>query len=234
MGSELRIIDWLFRKEDDAIAARLDWISSFYPSESIRSYWDEGVSGLVRESFDSGLTISTFQERSRRFPVVLLREEVPQLYVYYRYLRSVLRARVLPGEPVYVFGPTVGGDLEMIHDAGGIPCLVTRRPSRWQEVLEERLFEDDVPFETISRARVLSGSEVVKKSIITPWEEDTTALLRTLYNLSGRWGFLFGNTKHRAFTSEAERLRLSPYKRGVVSTYLKDPAHPEEVPCLQP
>jgi hypothetical protein len=161
--------------------------------------------------------LEDFYAASEVFGYHLLREEIHQ-FDYLRSLRDCLRLRLAPGEPVVFVGPTAGGDLEVIHDAGGFPILVPLIPeSRWSEITTLKMFETRVPFEDGTLKQLVQQAWGARFIIISSWCTEPQTYLRLAVESIGKYGFIVSPATNLIVLHEAKQLSLH-----VVDTFQRE------------
>lgn len=176
-----------------------------------------------------GLEFDAFASRSQAFPLALLREEPHELF-YYQALRDRLRLRLQPGEKVYFLGPTAGGALEAIAEAGGEPVLVAD-DAEWVTLCEERMLDNRLPFDSMPLSEIALRPVCAKYVVLSKWLQNAELAIRNAYRIMGICGVLHFPPTNLAMLEEAQRanLRVLADSQRVVAGYLKHPGLPAQL-----
>lgn len=195
LGGEPQVVESipLFPRIDGDLSAadltalehdRFQYINGIYPDppETLFQLWiDENF--MLDEQRALGLPLEEFYEASVGLALLLMRKEIQGLN-YLRNLRDLLKLRLSPDTPVLFFGPTSGGELEAIHDAGGWPVLISSGDPKWQHLAETRLLDDRVAFDTAERC-------MAHHAVLSPWLPDPERTVHEAYESLGKYGMLF-------------------------------------------
>lgn len=178
------------------------------PPEKVFSLWTDRARLLEERASSKIEKPEDFYAASEVFGYHLLREEVYQTD-YLRSLRDCLRLRLAPEEPVVFIGPTSGGELEAIYNAGGFPVLATLVPDpRWEEFTSLRMFECRVPYENWRMTDVLRSSADFRFIIVSSWCTEPQTYTRLAVESLGSYGFVLTPSTNLSALHEAKQLSL--------------------------
>lgn len=206
-SESIRLFPLIDEEEDTPVfqenlrKARFRWYKELYEEcdrQALYEIWENPEDSLLEEWFQN--KDDSFYSKSEFLPVFLLKREVSTL-TYFKELRDTLRIKLRRKDRVLVVGPTAGGELEAIDDAGGIPCLVAGEGvCPWYDLVIERAAHDSVSLETYTYEEFLSNTDQIRYFILSSYVPDVSLLVKMAKMALGAYGFLFFE-KQKAFKS---------------------------------
>lgn len=194
---------------ESMLVNRFRWLARVQPESHERVFqtWGNPEDAFLEERLaDMNRPLQVFHQLSKTFPALLAKTEVDRLNYYSELYEFCRIMPVREAVPVVVVGPTFGGEIEAIDEAGGIGCLCGRW-NRWLSIAEERLLHDRVGFESLKgefSAKTYTNHFIV----VSSWVPDPVNTMRLVYDSLGDFGFVLFPRRTISLSAEASRLGL--------------------------
>ena len=223
------MLDGELPERDLLLIDRFRWLCSTFDVDTDKLFerWKEAGDSLTEERIENAsMLLQEFHNYSINLALVMAQSETERHNLdYYRQLRDALKLRPVRRKlPVLVIGPTFGGEVEAVSNAGGSPVLIADT-SPWLRITEERLFHDRVEFDTLSPSSFSKKPVHSRYVVVSSWVPDPVIAVTTAYNALGECGFVCFPATNPSLTDVAERVRLKRLDslQPEVAAYFKHP-----------